>query len=74
MTDGAMPPNGLQVHLLEHASLGVTDMLKDHEGRIDAMESRWDRADGVVSLAKVALGGSIISSIAAIVAIFVALR
>lgn len=41
---------------------------------VNTHDDKWQRMDGMVSLAKVALGSSILSGITAIVAIYVALR
>lgn len=55
---------------VERIGATVTD-----QGQLqDVHEARWQRVEGMVSLARIALGSSIISTVAAVVAIVVALR
>lgn len=63
MSDGS-PPNGLQGHLLEHASLGVSDMLKDHEGRLRDMESIIDQLRGAKALIYSLIGSNLLAVLA----------
>ncbi len=63
MSDGS-PPNGLQGHLLEHASLGVTDMLRDHESRLREMESIIDQLRGAKALIYFLIGSNLLAVLA----------
>lgn len=63
MSDGS-PPNGLQGHLLEHASLGVSDMLRDHESRLREMESIIDQLRGAKALIYFLIGSNLLAVLA----------